>query len=92
MNPSLKQEKNIYLKNVGRKIQCNHSVWIYSLDYGFLRESMSVQAWKIRGTVKEALLPRKVTEYIEDVYLLADNLLLTRRAIGSDWQASLETE
>ena len=35
--------------------------------------SMSVQAWKVRGTVKGALLPWKVSEYTEEVYLLADS-------------------
>ena len=43
---------------------------------------MSVQAWKIGGLVIEALLPREVSEYAEEVYVLAYNRLLTRRAIG----------
>lgn len=50
----------------------NTCVWIYSLVHRIPGENMYVQAWKIRGTVKEALLPWKVSEYIEEVYLLAD--------------------
>ena len=69
----LNTRKNIYLKNVGRKLQCSHSVWIYNPDYSFLQESMSVQAWKIGGLVIEALLPREVSEYAEEVYFLAYN-------------------